>query len=128
MQQKKSYLPQARIPIFHGDPMEYGPFVKAFKNIIESKTLTSSERLYYLEQFTRRDVKELVWSCHCLPPEKGYQEVQQLMKKTFADDYRIITAYQNKALDWPEVKAGDSTSLDIFFIFSKYLTKLEDRN
>lgn len=50
------------------------------------------------------------------------------MKKTFADDYRIITAYQNKALDWPEVKAGDSTSLDIFFIFSKYLTKLEDRN
>lgn len=60
MQQQKSYLPQARIPIFHGDPMEYGPFVKAFKNITESKTLRSSERLYYLEQFTSRDVKELV--------------------------------------------------------------------
>ena len=52
MQQKKSNLPQQRVPIFNGDPMEYGAFVRAFENIIESKTLSSSERLYYLEQFT----------------------------------------------------------------------------
>ena len=37
-QQKKSNLPQQRVPIFDGDPMEYGAFVRAFQNIIESKT------------------------------------------------------------------------------------------
>ena len=46
-QQKKSSLPQQRVPIFDDDPMEYGAFVKAFENIIQSKTLSSSERLYY---------------------------------------------------------------------------------
>ena len=77
-QQKKSNLPQQRVPIFDGGPMDYGAFVRAFENVIESKTLSSSERLYYLEQFTSGDVKELVRSCHYLPPERGYQEARQL--------------------------------------------------
>ena len=55
-QQKKRNLPQQRVPIFDGDPMDYGAFVRAFGNVIESKTSSSSERLYYLEQFTSGDV------------------------------------------------------------------------
>ena len=102
-QQKKSTLPQQRVPIFDGDPMEYGAFVRAFQNIIESKTLSSSERLYCIEQFTSGDVTELVRSCHYLPPERGYQEARRLMKKKFGDDYRIVTAYETKALNWPDV-------------------------
>ena len=57
------------------------------------------------------------------------------MKKKFGDDYRIVTAYETKELNWPEVRAEDSISLDTFSIFlvrcknamecSKYLTKLE---
>ena len=134
-QQKKSNLPQQRVPIFDGDPMDYDAFVRAFENVIESKTSSSSEKLYYLEQFTSGDVKELVRSCHYLPPERGYQEARQLMKKKFGDDYRIVTAYETNASNWPEVKAEDRISLDRFSIFlmrckkamecSKYLTKLE---
>ena len=136
-QQKKSNLPifLFRVPIFDGDPMEYGAFVRAFENIIQSKTSSSNERLYYLEQFTSGDVKELVRSCHYLPPERGYSEARRLMKKKFGDDYRIVTAYETKALNWPEERAEDSISLDRFSIFlmrcknamefSKYLTKLE---
>ena len=37
-QQKKSNLPQQRIPIFDGDPIEYGAFLRAFEKVIESKT------------------------------------------------------------------------------------------
>ena len=57
------------------------------------------------------------------------------MKEKFGDDYRIVTAYETKALNWPEVKTEDSACLDRFSIFlmkcrnviqfSKYLTKLE---
>ena len=51
-QQKKSSLPNPGVPNFDGDPLEYGSFIRAFENIIESKTSSSSEGLYYLEQFT----------------------------------------------------------------------------
>ena len=115
--------------------MEYGAFVRAFENVIESKTSSSSERLYYLEQFTSGDVKELVWLRHYLSPERGYHEGRQLMKKKFGDNYHIVTTYETKALNWPEVRAEDRISLDRFSIFlmgckntiecSKYLTKLE---
>ena len=57
------------------------------------------------------------------------------MKKKFGDEYPIVTPYETKALNWPEVGAEDSISLDRFSIFllrnknamecSKYLTKLE---
>jgi len=36
-QQKKSNLPQVKIRIFDGDPMEYGPFVRAFENVLNLK-------------------------------------------------------------------------------------------
>ena len=51
-QQKKSSLPNPGVPNFDGDPLEYGSFIRAFEYIIESKTSSSSKRLYYLEQFT----------------------------------------------------------------------------
>ena len=135
-QQKKSYLPQAKIPIFDGDPMEYGPFFRAFENIIKSKTTSESERLYYLEQFTSGDVKDRIKSCQYLPPEKGYQEARRLMKKKFGDDYHFVAAYETRALNWHEVKAEDSAGLNKFFKFflmrckntmegSEYLTKLK---
>ena len=108
MQQKKSNLPQQRVTIFDGYPMEYGPFVRAFENIIESKTSSSSKRLYCIQQFTSGDVKELVRSCHHLPPDRGYQGVRRLVKRKFGDDYRIVTAYESKPLNWPEVKAENS--------------------
>ena len=44
-QQKKSNLPQQRVLIFDGDPMEFNPFVRTFENIIESKTSNNSEKL-----------------------------------------------------------------------------------
>ena len=57
------------------------------------------------------------------------------MKKKFGDDYRVVAAYETRALNWPEVKAEDSAGLNKFSIFlmrckntmegSEYLTKLE---
>ncbi|XP_068735477.1 uncharacterized protein [Montipora capricornis] len=135
IQQKKSALPQPRVPIFNGDPMEYEPFVRAFESIIGSKTSSSSERLYYLEHFTGGDVRELVRSCHYLPPENGYQEAQRLIRKKFGDNYHVVAAYETKALNLPDVKVDYGQALSRFAIFlmrcknamqiSRNLTKLE---
>ena len=56
------------------------------------------------------------------------------MKTKFCDDYRIAAAYENKAMNWPEVKTEDGVALKKFSIFlmrcknfmegSKYPSKL----
>jgi len=35
----------------------------------------------------------------------------------FGDNYLIVNAYETRALNWPEVRAEDSISLDRFSIF-----------
>ena len=46
--QNKGKLPQPRVPTFDGNPVEYRTFVRAFESLIESRTSSSTERLYYL--------------------------------------------------------------------------------
>ena len=46
MQQKKSNLPQQRIPVCDSVPIKYDAFARAFENAIETKASNSSERLY----------------------------------------------------------------------------------
>ena len=40
-------LPQPELPVFTGDPIEYCDFIRAFENLVERKTSSSSARLLY---------------------------------------------------------------------------------
>ena len=75
-QQRKSSLPIPQVPMFDGDPMEYDNFIRAFQNIIETKVQHDAERLYYLEQYTTGDAKELVKSCQHMSMY-GYREARR---------------------------------------------------
>ena len=109
-------LPQPEVPTFSGDPIEYWGFIRAFQNVIESKTTSDSARLYYLVQYTSGEVEELVSSCLSMKPEEGYQEARTLLKKRYGQSYRIATAYVNKLTKGPPIKAEDSSALRRFSI------------
>ncbi|XP_074639484.1 uncharacterized protein LOC141897759 [Acropora palmata] len=115
--QNKTKLPQPRVSIFDGNPVDYRSSIRAFESLIESRTCNSTERLYYLEQYTTGDVKELIKSCYHLPPDVGYEEARKLLKKKFGDEYRVASAYESKALAWPPIKAEDCAALNKFAIF-----------
>ena len=115
--QNKSKLPQPRVPTFDGNPVEYRTFARAFENLIESRTSSGTERLYYLEQYTAGDVRELVRSCHHLAPDEGYAEARRLIEKKFGDEFRIASAYESKALNWPPVKSEDGSALSRFSVY-----------
>ena len=67
-------LPQPEISVFSGDPVGYTDFVRAFENLIESKTSSPNSRLYYLVQYTSGEVKELMLSCLSMDPKKRLQD------------------------------------------------------
>ena len=43
-------LPQPEVPMFCGDHIGYCKFVRAYENLVERETSSSSTRLYYLLQ------------------------------------------------------------------------------
>ena len=73
-------LPQPDVPVFSGNPIEYWTFIRAFENLIDKKTTSESARLYYLVQYTSREVQELVKSwlsdSTCPPAEKLWVKLQ----------------------------------------------------
>ena len=109
--QNRSKLPQHRVLVFDGNPMEYRTFISAFESLVEARTFSSTDRLYYLEKFTAGDVKELVRSRHHLPPARWP------LKKKFGDEHRVASAYETKALDWPNIKPEVGEALNRFSIF-----------
>lgn len=116
-QQKLSTLPPQNIPIFKGDPLEFRLFVRAFEHGVEGKTESSRDRLYFMEQYTSGQPRELIRSCLHMDPDKGYRKAKKLLKEHFGNEYRISVAYIDKALSWPTIKADDGEGLNALALF-----------
>lgn len=115
-QQRLLSLPTRDIPIFEGDPFQYKAFIKAFEQGVEDKA-NGVDCLYYLEQFTRGQPKELVRSCQHMSPERGYIVAKGLLKENFGNEYKIATAYIEKALSWSTIKSEDVRALQAYALF-----------
>ena len=107
-------LPQPVIPTFSGNPIDYWPFIRAFENLIETKTPSESARLYYLVQYTTGEVQELVKSCLTMRTEDGYREARSLLRKRYGQGYRIARAFVDKLANGPPIKSEDGDALRRF--------------
>ena len=65
-------LPRPEVPKFKGDPMEYKIFIMAFDACVQSKVVSSADRLYYLDQHLVGEPKELIGGCLHIEPNEGY--------------------------------------------------------
>ena len=109
-------LPKPEVPVFGGDAMEYCNFMRAFENIIEANTNSSSARLYDLVQYTTGDIEDLMRSCLVMDPDEGYHEAKQLLKKRFGQNYRIATAHVDRIIKGPAIKREDGPALQRFSV------------
>ena len=115
-QQARSLLPNHEPPMFSGEVMSYPAFIAAFETLIESKVDNSSERLYFLNQYTSGKAKELIKGCLQMKSGDSYKEARRLLKKHFGDPYKIASAYIAKLSSWPAVRPNDGTGLQEFSI------------
>lgn len=116
-QQNLSLLPKRDVPVFNGDPMSYQSFILAFEHSIESNTSNCQDRLYFLEQFTEGQAKDLVRSCMHMDARRGYSEAKQLLIKHFGNEMKIANAYLEKALNWTSIRADDGKALHAFALY-----------
>ena len=116
-QNAMSQLPQRELSIFHGDPLQFRSFMKTFELTIESKTDDMQQRLLYLGQYTSGDPRKLVRSCMHLPPDQGYKEAKKQLEWHFGNKIKITSAFMDKALKWPSIRAEDAAGLRAYALF-----------
>ncbi len=74
-------LPHWEIQTYDGDPLQVNKFMKAFEHCVEAKTNCKGGCLYYLEQYTRGQRRDIVCSCLHMTAERGYAVAKQLLKE-----------------------------------------------
>lgn len=116
-QQKLATLPPQNISVFKGDPLEYRLFMRAFEHGVEDRTESDKDRLYYMEQYTSGQPRELIRSCLHMEPTHGYQTAKRLLEEHFGNAYKISVAYIHKALNWPTIKSDDGEALHAFGLY-----------
>lgn len=107
-------LPRRDIQIFDGDPLQYQTFMRAFEHSIEGKTHSAKDGLYFLEQYTRGQPRELVRSCQHMPLESGYDKAKSLLQEQFGNSLKIASAYMEKVFTWPLIKSEDAKALQAY--------------
>ncbi len=91
--------------------------IKAFEHCVEEKACSKRDCLYFLEQFTSGQSRELVQSCQHLDPEVGYSLAKKLLKEQFGNEFKIAAAYMEKVLSWPSLKNEDAQGLHAYSLF-----------
>lgn len=104
------------VPVFSGDPTEYSDFIRAFENLIKSKTSDPSMKLHYLVQYIAGDVRQLMRGCLPMKPEEGYETARSLLKNRFGQGYKIATAYVERLTKIQPVASEDASALQRFLV------------
>lgn len=84
---------------------------------MERNTADYIERIHFLEQHTKGHPKQLVRSCQHMEPERGYNKAKALLKEQFGKEYRIATAYMERALSRSSIKNEDAKALQDYSLF-----------
>lgn len=115
-QQSLFLLPKRDLQVFDGDPLQYQTFIRGFEHNIEGRTQSQKDCLYYLEQYTRGQPRDLVRSCQHLPASHGYTKAKSLLQEHFGDPFKVASAYMDKVLLWPMIKAEDIKALRAYSV------------
>lgn len=94
-QQKLALLPAREITVYDGDPLTYHSFIRSFEYFTEDKTSSSTDRLFFLEQYTGQ-ATDLVHSCLHMDAQQGYAEAKRLLEKLFGSEIKVTSAYLGK--------------------------------
>jgi hypothetical protein len=91
--------------------------MRAFEHCVEAKTGCKGDCLYYLEQFTRGQPRDIVRSCLHMTADKGFAVAKRLLKEHFGNEFKITAAYMEKVTGWTSIKAEDAKSLKAYGLF-----------
>ena len=88
--------------------------MRAFEHCIEEKTHSAKDCLYFLEQYTKGQPRDMVRSCQFMSPEGGYARTKSLLKEYFGNPLKITSAYMNKVFLWSVLNPEDVEALQSY--------------
>ena len=113
----RELLPLPEPETFKGDLLHYPSWKKSFDAIVERRTDSPSQRLYYLGRYTSGEAKDAISGLLTLESDDAYREARKILSDRFGNPFLVADAYKKKIKEWPNIPPNDGTSLRKFSDF-----------
>ena len=113
----RELLPLPEPETFKGDLLHYPSWKKSFDAIVEGRTDSPSQRLYYLGRYTSGEAKDAISGLLTLESDDAYREARKILSGRFGNPFLVADAYKKKIKEWPNIPPNDGASLRKFSDF-----------
>ena len=115
-------LPAPEPDVFCGDPLKFTAWFNSFKALISFRSISESERIFYLNKYLSGEAKSCVEGFLSLCTPQAYFDAFELLKNRFGSGFVVANAFRQKLCKWPKVLNDDYIGLRKF---SDYLSHVE---
>ena len=107
---------QNRLPVqepltFNGDPLQYPAWRATFYLLIESQTISETEKLLYLQRYVSGPAKEAISGSFMAASTDAYKTAMSTLDQRFGSPFVLSTAFREKLERWPVLKSRDGEGL-----------------
>ena len=97
--------------------MEFTSFKRSFKTLVENKSVSAEEKIYYLQQYLVGEAKEAVAGCFYGTEEEDYVKAWTTLERRFGHSFKIQEAFRERLDNWPRINPKDNTGLQKYADF-----------
>ena len=115
--QRQMRLPVPEVKTFSGNAMDYHEFIQSFEARVLPYTSSTSDLLYYLDQYLEGKAKTLIRGCLKMKADEGYDTARKCLEREYGDPILVSNAYMQKLQDWPSIRADDPEGLKDLSIY-----------
>ena len=106
------HYPVVEPEMFDGDIMVYQEWRKQFLNYIgRKKNMSSEDKLYYLQKFTKGEAYQAVRGYCILKSEQAFKDAIESLDSDYGSCFLAAHAFKSKLRSWPKVPQNDPKAL-----------------
>ena len=97
---------------FSGDPLFYTSFIQCFRENIDKRQFSPTQKLGFLLQSTEGKARQAIDHCsNVMPQDKGYKLALDTLFKRYGRPQVIVSAFKSKLFKYSTVRSNDRDAL-----------------
>lgn len=109
--------------VFSGDPIRFIEWKAAFTSLVDQRSITPAEKLYYLKKYVSSPARQALDGTFYRSDSEAYQDAWNKLNRRFGQPFAIQRAFRERLSKWPRIQPKDAEALRSF---SDFLNACQD--
>ncbi|XDV25914.1 hypothetical protein PO909_029740 [Leuciscus waleckii] len=112
-----SKLPMPEPPVFVGDPIHFIEFKQSFAALIDKKTVSSADKMFYLKKYESGPARKALEGTFFRTDDEAYQDAWGRLNNRYGQPFVIQKAFRERLASWSKIHPKDAIGLQTFSDF-----------